>query len=158
MKNTTSKMVYAALLGALVFLGTQFLKVPLAIGYVHMGDCFVLLLGWVIGGPYAMIGAAIGAGLADLLSGYVMYMPFTMVIKAFMAWIAYKGYQKSAKKSYWMSAVMAEICMVLGYYMTDGFLYGFAAALTGIPGNCFQGVIAVLIGVLIMKKMKGRWL
>ncbi len=154
----TFQLIYASLFAALIFIGTQFIKVPLMFGYFNMGDCFVLLAGWTLGGPYGMAASAIGAALADILSGYVIYAPATVLIKATMAAMAHLLYQKALGLHRFPrlgaligSAVIAELLMVAGYYAYETILYGAAGAALSIPGNLLQGVAAVVTSVLIIK-------
>lgn len=57
-------------------------------GYVNLGDCFVLLSGWLLGPWYGGAAAGIGSMLTDLLSGYGYYAPGTFVIKGLDALVA----------------------------------------------------------------------
>ena len=41
--------------------------------------------------------------------------------------------------------------MVAGYYIFEGFMYGFGASLVNIPPNAVQGVAGIIIGVLLLK-------
>ncbi len=155
--HSIRKLVYSALFSSLVFIGTQFIKFPLVIGYLNIGDCFVLLLGWIVGGVWGMICASIGAGLADLLSGFAVYIPITVIVKAIMALIAFLGYKVVSNKnkqiliaSYIISGIIAELIMVLGYYLFEGFLYGFATATVALIGNLIQGAISLSLGIIII--------
>ena len=47
--------------------------------------------------------------------------------------------------------VSAEIWMVLGYFLFEGFLYGFGPSLVNIPANAAQGVAGVVIGCVLIK-------
>ena len=44
--------------------------------------------------------------------------------------------------------------MVLGYYVFEGFLYGFVPSAVNIPMNAIQGVAGLVIGVLLIKIFK----
>ncbi len=151
------KLVYSALFAALVFVGTQFIKIPLPFGYFNLGDPFVLLSGYFIGGTYGIAAAAIGSGLADLLSGYVIYAPATIFIKSAMSILVFVicrrvGRKMSANKylPFLISAVIAEAVMVTGYYLYDAILYGFAGALVSLPGNLLQGTAAVIVSTILI--------
>ncbi len=157
------KLVYSSLFATLVFVGTQFIKIPLLFGYFNLGDPFVLLSGYFIGGAYGIVAAAIGSGLADLLSGYAIYAPATLIIKPTMALIVFAFcYRKqiSAQKTHLrfiISTVIAEIFMVVGYYLYESVLYGFSGAIVSVPGNILQGIAAVVIStitVLLFDKTK----
>ena len=72
------KLVLSALMAALVYVATSIIQIPSPVnGYVNLGDCFVLLSGWLLGPWYGAAAAGIGSMLVDLLSGYGHYVPGT---------------------------------------------------------------------------------
>ncbi len=154
--NKTFKLVYCALFAALIFVGTQFLQIPLPFGYFNFGDCFIVLSALIIGGPYAIMASAAGAALADVLSGYTVYAPATLIIKAIMVVsitatirIGVKADVKHKTMPVILGAVVAELIMVLGYFVYDNILYNFAGAVAALPGNIIQGVAAVVISTVV---------
>ena len=157
----TKTLITSAVLTAIVCLATMVVKIPLAFGYVNLGDCFVLLSAFLLPMPYCLFPAAIGSCLADVFSGYAVYAPATFIIKGLMALSAYFIF-KSLKQikplwAYLISAVVAEIIMVLGYFVFEAFLYGFAAAIVNVPFNSIQGLVGILTAVVsvnILKKIK----
>ena len=89
------KLVLAALLAALVCVATMVVQIPSPMqGYVNLGDCFVLLSGWLLGPWYGFAAGGIGSMLADLFLGYAHYAPGTLVIKGLMALVAALMYEK----------------------------------------------------------------
>jgi len=53
------KLVLAALLAALVCVATMVVQIPSPMqGYVNLGDCFVLLSGWLLGPWYGFAAAS----------------------------------------------------------------------------------------------------
>ena len=65
------KLVLAALLAALVCVATMVVQIPSPMqGYVNLGDCFVLLSGWLLGPWYGFAAGGIGSMLADIFLGY----------------------------------------------------------------------------------------
>jgi len=46
------------------------------------------------------------------------------------------------------------VMMVLGYFVFEGFLYGFAPSVVNIPANGVQGAAGVIVGVLLMKALE----
>ena len=98
--NRVKKLVLSAMLSALVFTATYVVKIPSPTnGYVNLGDCFVLLSGWLLGPLYGAAAAGIGSALTDLLGGYAHYVPGTLVIKALDAFVA-AGIYRAMKKSF----------------------------------------------------------
>lgn len=156
-KNTTRKIVIAAMLAALTCVATMIIKIPSPLkGYLNLGDCVVLLSGWMLGPVYGFLAAGIGSALADLFSGYIIYVPATFLIKGFMALVAYAGLKMLSKKlvdliSRIISGICAEIVMILGYFVFEGFLYGFAPSIVNIPANAVQGIAGLILGCLLVK-------
>ncbi|MEE0969664.1 MAG: ECF transporter S component [Clostridia bacterium] len=156
-KNTTQKIVMAAMLAALTCVATMIIKIPSPLkGYLTLGDCVVLLAGWSLSPIYGFLAAGLGSALADLFSGYVMYAPATFVIKGIMALIAYYGLKLMHKKagnlpSQIISGAVAEIWMVTGYFVFEGFLYGFTPSAVNIPANGVQGVAGLILGCILIK-------
>ena len=40
--------------------------------------------------------------------------------------------------------------MILGYYVFEGFLYGFVPSLVNIPANSMQGIAGLIVGIVLM--------
>lgn len=80
------RLVMAALFAAAITVVTAYvLHIPAPTGgYVHLGDALIYLAACLLPGPYAVGCAAIGAGLADLLTAPVWVLP-TLVIKSVVA-------------------------------------------------------------------------
>lgn len=157
MKTNTKKIVLAAMLAALTCIATMIIKIPSPLkGYLNLGDCVVLLSGWMLSPLYGFLAAGLGSGLADLISGYGVYVPATFVIKGVMALAAYFVFKALKGKggelaSRIISGIIAELIMVFGYYVFEGFLYGFGASLVNIPANAIQGVAGLIIGTILIK-------
>ena len=158
METKTKKLVTAALFAALACVATMIIKIPSPLkgGYLNIGDCIVLLCGWMLSPVYGFVAAGLGSGLADLLSGYLIYAPATFIIKGLMALIAcytFKLIHKSLGHNLparIVSGILAEIVMVLGYYVFEGFIYGFIASVVNIPANAIQGIVGLILGTILI--------
>lgn len=156
-KNTTQKIVMAAMLAALTCVATMIIKIPSPLkGYINLGDCVVLLAAWTLSPIYGFLTAGLGSALADLFSGYVVYAPATFVIKGVMALIAYYGFKLLHKKignlpSRIITGIVAEAVMILGYFVFEGFLYGFGPSVVNIPANSVQGIAGLILGCVLVK-------
>ena len=157
MHATTKRIVITALMAAMVCVATMIIKIPSPMqGYLNIGDCIVLLCGWLLGPGYGFVAAGLGSALADLFSGYISYAPVTFLIKGFMALIVFACFQLMDKRigrlpSQIIGAVLAEMLMVLGYYAFEGLLYGFVASSVNIPANAVQGAAGLILGILLVK-------
>ncbi len=155
--NTTKKIVLAAMLTALTCVATMIIKIPSPLkGYLNLGDCVVLLAGWTLNPIYGFLAAGLGSALADLFSGYVVYAPATFIIKGLMALVAFYGFKLLHNKignlpSRIITGVIAEIIMILGYFVFEGFLYGFEPSVVNIPANGVQGAAGLILGCILIK-------
>ena len=89
----------------------------------------------------------------DIFLGYAHYAPGTLVIKGVMALVAALMYEKMGRTatSRIAGGVVSEIIMVLGYFGYASLLLGKGlAAAASIPGNIFQGVVGLVVGVLLV--------
>lgn len=157
MNTGTKKIVTAALLTALTCVATMIIKIPSPLkGYLNIGDCIVLISGWLLSPLYGFLAAGVGSALADVFSGYLTYAPATFVIKGLMALVAYFLFKSIRFKigdlgSRIISGVAAEIVMISGYFIFESILYGFVPSLVNIPANGVQGAAGIVIGVLIIE-------
>ena len=79
------KIVLAALLAALTAVATMIIRIPTPTqGYIHLGDGMVLICGILLGPGLGALAAGIGSMMADLIGGYMAWVPGTFAIKAQM--------------------------------------------------------------------------
>ena len=151
-------MVTAAVLAALSCVATMVVQIPSPMnGYVNLGDCFVLLSGWLLGPWWGAAAGGIGSMLVDLLGGYGHYAPGTLIIKGCMALVAalIVKAMKESKASYVISAVVSEVIMVVGYFGYASLLLGKGwGAAASIPGNLVQGAMGMVIGLVLLVVLK----
>ena len=157
MQTKTQKIVFSALLASLVCVATMIIKIPSPLkGYINLGDCVVLLSGWILSPVYGFLAAGVGSGLADIFSGYAVYAPATFIIKGLMALVAHFVFNMINKRlpdlpSRVISGTLSEIIMVGGYFIFEGFLYGFIPSAVNIPANAVQGVAGIILGTILAK-------
>lgn len=156
MKSNIKKLVFAALFAAVACVATLVIHIPSPLnGYINLGDCVVLLAGWLLGPLYGFLAAGIGSALADLFLGYAVYAPATFVIKGLVALAAYlliKAFGKIKNKTvaYVLSGVIAELIMVGGYYVFEGFMYGFVESAVNILPNGVQAVAGIVCATILV--------
>lgn len=149
-------LTYTGMLAALTTVATLLIRIPTVTkGYINLGDVIVNVAAWLLGPIYGAAAAGIGSGLADLIAGYTIYAPATLIIKALMAVAAWYVYRFLSRK--WHSvparivaAVVSEIIMVAGYAVFAGVLYGSLTSLVlSIPENLVQGVFGAGASVML---------
>lgn len=157
MHSKTNRIVLTALMAAMVCVATMIIKIPSPMkGYLNIGDCIVLLCGWLLSPGYGFVAAGLGSALADMFSGYITYAPATFLIKGSMALIAFACFKLMNKRlgrlpSQIIGAVLAEIVMVFGYFVFEGFMYGFVPSAVNVPANAVQGAAGLILGIILVK-------
>lgn len=126
-------------------------------GYWNLGDCIVLLSGWILFPLYGFLAAGLGSALADFFSGYyIVYAPAIFVSKGHMTLIAYYGCKILGNKvgdlpAKMLSSIVAEIGMGAGYFVFESLLYGFIPSIVNIPTNAAQGIVGLVLGLILAK-------
>ena len=157
MQTNTQKIVKTSLFAALCCVVTMVIQIPSPFkGYINLGDSIVLLAGWILSPFYGFLAAGIGSGCADLFSGYIVYAPVTFLIKGLMAVNAYYSFKIVNKVlgntlSQIVSGAGSLIIKTIGYFIFEGFIYGFVPAMTNIPASLVQSVIGLILGVVLVK-------
>ncbi len=76
-----------SLLSALCYVILYFkIPIPSPVGnpFLHMGNMLVMLFALIFGGPISGVAGAVGMGLFDLMNGYHLYAPKTIILKFLM--------------------------------------------------------------------------
>ncbi len=154
--KTTRSIVFGAIFIALVYVCTAFVNIRLPIaangGLVHLGNVPLFIIAIVFGKKFGALAGGVGMALFDVLSGWTLWAPFTLVI---VALIGYTVGVITAKRSgvviYTVAIIAACAIKVVGYYIAEGIIYGnWVAPVTSIPGNLVQiGVAAVIVIPLV---------
>ena len=174
--DNTLIFVTTAMMTAMVMIATTFFKIPNAMGYIHLGDGFVLLAAIILPKKYACFAGGVGAGLADIYGGYAVWAPWTLVIKIVMVLIVQLFFDFLTKRASngkhiakiagipfaeLFAYVLAVLWTVSGYYIAQGFISGnWIAPVADVPGNVLQvavgSIIAILVSVTLGKTSLGR--
>jgi len=158
-------LVLTGLFAALGCTATLVLQIPSPTGgYMNLGDTVVILGAWLLGPVYGAVAGGVGPAMADLLSGYAVYVPATLAIKAVMALTAALLYRALGKKWPAVSAAAAEAPMVAGYWLFDGLLAALSGggdlglclmgSAAGIPSNLVQAVFGAAASTLLVLALR----
>ena len=149
--NQLFKITTTAVMIALTCVLTMAVRIPSPTkGYLNLGDCAVLFSGWLLGPIYGTVAGGVGSALADLLAGYPIYIPGTLIIKAAMSLIVslvpfhfLKSGKTHLRAGVIISSVTAELLMVTGYWFYEAVVIGegFVPAFAGVSGNIVQGIV-----------------
>lgn len=148
-KNHIKLMCISGIFSALVFVVTAYLHIPTYNGYVHFGDGFIFLAACILPMPCSIFVGAVGAMLADLLTGFAVWAPGSMLIKAFAAMLFSCKAKKIISKRNLLMLIPAALISVVGYYLYEVLITGsFVASLAGIPGSIIQAVASSIVFVV----------
>lgn len=155
------KLCFAAMFAALICVATVIIQVPgPSGGYMHLGDCFILIGSWVLGPVYGFAASAIGSAIADATTGFAVYIPGTVLIKGVMASLAALIMHAFIKRTpgyrlvgFFVSGIVSEVFMVSGYFLYETLFMGFAfpAAMEGVVRSSVQGVFGLVLGVIFIR-------
>ena len=91
-KISTKKIILAALMAALCYIGFSYFRIDIPVGTektaFHLGNVFCVLAALLIGGFWGGMSGAIGMTIADLTTGYVTSAPKTFILKLCIGLIA----------------------------------------------------------------------
>ncbi|WP_312279115.1 ECF transporter S component [Oscillibacter sp.] len=151
-------IVTAALLAALACAATMVIRIPSPTGgYLNLGDTVVLLGAFLLGPWAGALAGGIGSAMADALSGYMVYVPATLVIKSVVALTSGFLYRFLRNRTGGMifAALGGEIPMVAGYWLFDALLLqSWVGAVAGIPGNLVQAGFGVAVSVFLAAALR----
>ncbi len=158
MRTNIKRISITALFSALILVTTAYVKIPLVLGYIHIGDIFIMLGCYFLPMPFCLISAALGASLADLVAGYVPYMPITAFAKILLAVFCRIALRREKVKIWEMIIypLIGSLLMVVSYLIFEGFYYGWAASIANLPMQFIQPAISIpvyIIGVYSFMKI-----
>lgn len=161
------KIAMTGLLMALIMVSTMMIRIPIPFtqGYVHLGDTMIFLAVLILGRNYGTMAAGIGSALADLLSGYAYYAPWTLVVKALMAFVVGLALEHMEKKGQikegknitvpeLLAMLFGGVEMCAGYYVAASLMHGnWYTPLFSIPGNIGQFVVGMILATALAQAL-----
>lgn len=135
-----SSLTLAGLFAAMITLTTAYIfHIPFGAngGYIHFGDALIYLAAVLLPRPYGMGAAAIGGGLADLMTA-PLWAPATILIKSLITLPFTADSPRILNKRNVLAPFLALILSAIGYYLAEWILFGESAALVSITGSLLQ--------------------
>lgn len=143
------QVAFGGLLAACVTAATL-LSIPLP-GfrlYFNMGEGIIYTIALTRGPFYAAAAGGIGASLADLILGYPLWAPFTLVIKGLEGFLV-----GSLRKNRLLALAVGMSVMISGYTTLAGLLYGWKAAPVEFITDVLQTGIGAGVALLLTKAL-----
>ena len=157
-RNTTLYFVLLAMMMALCCVLTVFVQIPMGNGYVNFGDAVIFLAASLLGPVAGAVVGGIGSALADIFSGFVVYAPFTLVVKAAEGFVCGWAYKRLFAGKKWvirrvLSMCLGAACVIVGYFFTDFILYGIAAGCLSLLSSLIQVSVSIAIAFAVLPRM-----
>lgn len=160
MHLSTRQLCVAAVMSAVVFLMTVVPRVPIPLGYAHLGDAAIFLAVLFVGRREGILAGCIGSALADLVGGFPLWIGPTLIIKFLMAetfwWVLPDGEeQRIFSFRIAIALVLACLVMTAGYTLAGALLYdSLAAGLASTPGLLMKSAVNILVFYLVASSWK----
>jgi uncharacterized membrane protein len=148
---------------AMITLVTMFGMIPIAWGYLNLGDTIIMLLASALPVSLMFTIGGIASGLADVLLAYPQYAVFTFVIKGleglFVA-LLFKHIKPPAQR--FIPFLIAGFWIALGYGLVDALLYqNLQIGFTSFGLNAIQGFASAFIAIaltgIVTPKLRKLW-
>ncbi|MGN0624079.1 MAG: TIGR04002 family protein [Oscillospiraceae bacterium] len=154
--NKIKLLAVSGLFAALIYVVTAYIHIPTGVGYTHPGDGLIYLAASILPLPYAVAASAIGGALADGLTGFAIWMPATIVIKAVTALFFSNKKEKIISVRNIIGIIPSLILCVVGYSLYEGIVMSdsvskaaIAAAFGQTPFYCVQVGISTVLFVAL---------
>ncbi|MBS5945834.1 MAG: ECF transporter S component [Peptoniphilus harei] len=153
-------LVITSLFIALVFVFTWLVKFQLPFapngGLIHLGNVPFFLAAIFLDKRIGMTAGALGMGLFDLVSGWELWSPMTVISALIMGYIINKlNYKHLNLINLLISFVLVAIVKVAVYYIGEVIiLSSFVTPLASIPGNIIQIAVSSVIVLIVLKPME----
>ena len=148
-----------ALFIALTYVFTAFVNIRLPIaangGLIHLGNVPLFIAAILYGRKVGAIAGGVGMALFDLLSGWTLWAPFTLVIVGLMGYVTGLIAEHKQKLGWYVIAfAIACAIKVVGYYIAEAIIYQIVP-ISSIPGNILQvATAAVIVSAIIVPLRK----
>lgn len=149
-KERLKLMCLSGIFTAVVFVFTAYLHIPSHTGYTHVGDGFIYIAACLLPLPYGVFVGAVGALLADCLTGFAIWAPGSVIIKGLAVLFFSRKSEKIINLRNLLALIPAWILCIGGYYLYEALITGnFVAPLAGIPGYITQSALSSVLFVLL---------
>ena len=163
-RTKTFDLVITAILAALVFVATVFINIKLPIGQgglIHLGTAMLFIAAILFGPKKGGLAGAIGMGLFDLVGGWLIWAPTTIIARALQGIIVGKiawsnGHKGDHIGLNILGALISMPVMIGIYYIGQAIMFNsWVAPLASIPGDIIQNAVGLLIAIpvcIVLKK------
>lgn len=153
-------LVITAVLTALTLVFTAFVNIRLPItangGLVHLGNVPLFIGAIIFGKRVGAISGGLGMALFDVLSGWTLWAPFTLITVAAMGYaVGAIAHNRDKYRYYILALIAALVVKIAGYYIAEVIIYqNLIAPAASIPGNVVQVGLAGIIVLAVIVPLR----
>lgn len=121
-------------------------------GYVHLGDIAIYFTAFAFGPRTGLIAGGLGTGLADVISGYALFSPLSLLVHGLQGYVA--GWMTRSNDNTLRLTLAVGAgggIIVVGYFAGEALIPTFggpAYALSEVPFNLVQALFGALGAVV----------
>lgn len=121
-------------------------------GYVHLGDIAIFFTSFAFGPWAGLVAGGLGTGLADVVSGYAIFAPLSLVVHGLQGLVA--GWivrRRPTSAGLALGVLAGGVILVAGYFIGEAVVPVFggpALALSEVPFNAVQAAFGSLGAVV----------
>ncbi|MHA2281348.1 MAG: ECF transporter S component [Promethearchaeota archaeon] len=163
--NNTLSLSIIGIFSALICILTMVISIPIPAtqGFINIGDAGVMITGLMFGPIVGGIAGGVGSALADVILGYTIYAPATLIIKGLEGFLVGliadpKKIDSRLKSRDLFAVIIGGITMAYGYFLYEIFLFGIPGAvyellLNGVIQFGLGGIIAIVFIITTRKNI-----
>jgi len=155
-RHIARRVALGSVLAAAVALATLLhIPMPGMRIYFNLGEGVIYTIAILLGARYGGLCGGIGAAMADIVLGYPLWAPLTLVIKGVEGYVV----GKLAPSGRLRAIILGALVMIAGYTSSAGILYGWKVAPMEFVTDLFQtgigGVFAMVFVPVLEKRVSG---
>ncbi len=135
---------------------TLFIRIPLpSKGYFNFGDVAVVFSGLFLGFKGGALAGGIGSALADILGGFPLFAPLTLIAKGLEGLLSGLAKDKTGFR-FFLFPALGVLVMVAVYFAGETLMpqIGIGGALAELPANLIQAGGGYAGGIILSRLIK----
>lgn len=151
-KYVKSLSVHGLLLG-IIIICTVFIRIPVPTFklYFNLGEAVIYLTALLYGKTSAALIGGIGSALADIIGGYPIWAPISLLIKGLEGYVVGLAAERFSSV---VSIALGAFIMIIGYATAAGIIFGIGAVPIELVGDIVQVTTGAILGLILYKHLK----
>ena len=151
-----SVVAMSAVFAAATTIGTMVITIPVGPGVFNVGEIVIYTAAFLFGGIVGGLAGGVGAAAADVILGFGMWAPITLVVKGLEGFVVGQVAGESARSKALAVAAGAPI-MIVGYFVAAYFLVGGPYAIGNeLPMDIVQAVVGFAVAYPLSQALQDQ--